>query len=75
MVYVPAVKSGRTKKFSCLWQAPYTTIDKTSAVNYRIQLLGYTNYQDSSGTSKQIVSQSAKHQKLFTSKIYQYMVC
>jgi len=41
-LYVPAVKPGRTKKFSCLWQGPYTVIDKTGVVNYRIQLLGST---------------------------------
>ena len=41
-LYVPAVKPGQTKKFSCLWRGPYTVIDKTSAVNYRIQLLGST---------------------------------
>ena len=41
-LYVPAIKTGRTKKFSCLWRGPYTIIDKTSAVNYRIQLLGST---------------------------------
>lgn len=39
-LYVPAIKTGRTKKFSCLWKGPYTVVDKTSAVNYRIQLLG-----------------------------------
>ena len=41
-LYVPAIKPGRTKKFSCLWRGPYTIIDKTSAVNYRIQLFGST---------------------------------
>jgi len=40
--YVPAVTPGRTKKFSCLWWGPYTVIDKTGVVNYRIQLLGST---------------------------------
>ena len=39
-LYVPAIKSGRTKKFSCLWRGPYTVIDKTSVVNYKVQLLG-----------------------------------
>jgi len=39
-LYVPAIKTGHTKKFSCLWRGPYTIVDKTSAVNYRIQLLG-----------------------------------
>jgi len=41
-LYIPAVKLGRTKKFSCLWWCPYTVIDKTGVVNYRIQLLGST---------------------------------
>jgi len=39
-LYVPAVKTGCTKKLSCLWRGPYTIVDKTSAVNYRIQLVG-----------------------------------
>ena len=38
-LYVPAVKTGTTKKLACLWRGPYTVIDKLSAVNYRIQLL------------------------------------
>ena len=28
-LYVPAIKQGRPKKFSSLWQGPYTVIDKT----------------------------------------------
>ena len=39
-LYVPAVKSGRTKKLSSLWRGPYTVLDRTSPVNYRIQLIG-----------------------------------
>ena len=39
-LYVPAVKTGTTKKLVSLWRGPYTVIDKLSAVNYRIQLLG-----------------------------------
>ena len=39
-LYVPAVKAGTTKKLACLWRGPYTIIDKLSALNYRIQLLG-----------------------------------
>ena len=39
-LYVPAIKQGITKKFSSLWQGPYTVIDKTSDVNYKIQLVG-----------------------------------
>ena len=46
-LFVPAVKSGRTKKLSSLWRGPYTVVDKTSPVNYLIQLVG--------GTSKSIV--------------------
>ena len=39
-LYVPAVKTGTTKKLACLWRGPYTIIDKLSLQNYRIQLLG-----------------------------------
>ena len=39
-LYVPAVKTGTTKKLASLWRGPYTVTDKLSAVNYRIQLLG-----------------------------------
>lgn len=39
-LYVPAVKQGRTKKLSSLWRGPYTILDKTSPVNYCIQLIG-----------------------------------
>ena len=39
-LYVPAVKQGRSRKLSSLWRGPYTVIDKTSSVNYRIQLIG-----------------------------------
>ena len=39
-LYVPAIKTGTTKKLACLWRGPYTIIDKLSALNYRIQLLG-----------------------------------
>ena len=41
-LHVPAIKQGRTKKFSRLWKGPYTVIDKTSDVNYKIQLVGTT---------------------------------
>ena len=41
-LYVPAVKPGKTRKFSSLWRGPYTVLDKTSPVNYRIQLIGGT---------------------------------
>ena len=39
-LYVPAVKQGRSRKLSSLWRGPYTVVDKTSPVNYRIQLIG-----------------------------------
>ena len=41
-LFVPAVKTGRTKKLSSLWRGPYTILDKTSPVNYCIQLIGTT---------------------------------
>ena len=41
-LFVPAVKTGRTKKLASLWRGPYTVIDKLSPVNYRIQLIGTT---------------------------------
>ena len=37
-----AIKSGRTRKLSSLWHGPYTILDKTGSVNYRIQLIGST---------------------------------
>ena len=39
-LYVPAIKPGKTKKLSSLWRGPYTVLDKTSPVNYSIQLIG-----------------------------------
>ena len=39
-LYVPAVRTGQTKKLASLWRGPYTVIDKLNAVNYRIQLMG-----------------------------------
>ena len=36
-LYVPA---GSTKKLASPWRGPYTIIDKTSDVNYKIQLIG-----------------------------------
>ena len=39
-LYCPAVKPGRTKKFASLWRGPYTVIDKTGPVNYKIRLIG-----------------------------------
>ena len=41
-LFIPAVKTGRTKKLASLWQGPYTVIDRTGHVNYRIQLIGTT---------------------------------
>ena len=32
-LFVPAVKTGRTKKLASLWQGPYTVIDKLSPVS------------------------------------------
>jgi len=42
-LFVPAVKTGQTKKLASLWRGPYTVTDKLSPVNYRIQLLGVPN--------------------------------
>lgn len=39
-LYVPAVKTGTTKKLASLWRGPYTVIDRINSVNYKIQLLG-----------------------------------
>ena len=39
-LHVPAVKTGRSKKFSSQWRGPYTVLDKISATNYRIKLVG-----------------------------------
>ena len=41
-LYTPVVLKGNTKKFSCFWKGPYTIIDKTGDVNYKIQLIGGT---------------------------------
>eukprot|EP00731_Ephydatia_muelleri_P029837 Em0021g360a len=41
-LFIPAVKTGRTKKLASLWRGPYTVIDRTGHVNYRIQLIGTT---------------------------------
>jgi len=40
---VPAIGTGKSKKLSSLWHGPYTVIDKTGPVNYRIQLIGRTH--------------------------------
>ena len=39
-LFVPAMKKGKTKKLASLWRDPYTVVDKTSPVNYRIKLVG-----------------------------------
>ena len=39
-LYVPVVKRGQSKKLTSFWRGPYMVIDKTSAVNYHIQLIG-----------------------------------
>ena len=36
------MKPGRTKKLSLLWRGPYTVLDRTSPVNYKVQLIGGT---------------------------------
>lgn len=42
-LYTPAVKEGRSRKLATQWRGPYTIVDKTSSVNYRIQLIGTTH--------------------------------
>lgn len=37
---VPVVKPGRTRKFTSQWRGPYTVMDRVSASNYRIRLIG-----------------------------------
>ena len=39
-LYRPVVKPGMTKKFASFWRGPYTVVDKTGPVNYRIRLIG-----------------------------------
>eukprot|EP00731_Ephydatia_muelleri_P009263 Em0004g1601a len=39
-LYVPAVKTGTTRKLASLWRGPYTVVDKLSSVNYKIQIIG-----------------------------------
>ena len=39
-LHFPAVKTGRSKKLSSQWRGPYTVLDKLSATNYRIKLIG-----------------------------------
>lgn len=46
-LFVPTVKQRQTRKFSSFWRGPYTIIDKVSAVNFKIQLIG--------GQQKQVV--------------------
>ena len=41
-LYTPVVKQGNTKKFSSFWRGPYTVIDKSGPVNYKVQLIGGT---------------------------------
>ena len=35
-LHVSAIKPGKTKKFASQWKGPYTVIDRTSKVNYKI---------------------------------------
>ena len=44
-MYVPAIKSGLSRKLSSLWRGPYTVLDKVTNVNYKIQLIGSTKCQ------------------------------
>ena len=44
-LYIPAVKSGLSRKLSSLWRGPYTVLDKATTVNYKIQLIGGTKCQ------------------------------
>lgn len=37
-LFVPAIKKGSTKKLASRWKGPFTIVDKTSPVCYRIQL-------------------------------------
>ena len=39
-LFVPAIKTGRSRKLTSLWRGPYTVVDKTSTVNYKICLIG-----------------------------------
>lgn len=39
-LHVPAIKAGRTKKFTSQWKGPYTVMDRISEVNYRLKLVG-----------------------------------
>ena len=41
-LYTPVVPKGKTKKFTSFWKGPYTIVDKTGEVNYKIQLIGGT---------------------------------
>ena len=41
-LYTPVVSKGNTKKFTSFWKGPYTIVDKTGEVNYKIQLIGGT---------------------------------
>ena len=44
-MYVPAIKSGLSRKLSSLWRGPCTVLDKVTNVNYKIQLIGSTKCQ------------------------------
>ena len=39
-LHVSAVKLGRTKTFALQWKGPYTIIDRTCEVNYKLKLVG-----------------------------------
>ena len=38
-LYTPAVKEGCNRNLAVQWRGPYTVVDKTSTINYRIQLI------------------------------------
>ena len=41
-LYTPVVPKGHTKKFASFWKGPYTILDKSEPVNYKVQLIGGT---------------------------------
>ena len=46
-LYNPTIKTGQTKKLASLWRGPYTVVDRTNSVNYRIRLIGSPSNQKS----------------------------
>jgi len=66
-LYVPVVKRGQSKKLTSFWQGTYTVVDKTSAVNYCIRLIG---------TSRSLVVHNNRfklcYESLINTKGFQY---